>query len=222
MKKTKILVVEDDIDSLIHLQEFLEECSFTVDVFDNATDAMARIDYRGYDLMILDLNLPGFDGFEVLKSLNKKNYKLPTIITSAYSQMEFKLKAFKFGAIDYMVKPIDPYELEARIWVHLGKESKLASSANDSPLKIKNEEIYYLDNLLDLTQTESKIVKTLIENFPKSVSREDLCKILSLKSSHRTLDGHIKNIRKKLLSISSQTKNILSTEYGHGYKLTKG
>ena len=221
MKKTKILVIEDNIDSLVHLQEFLEECSFVVDIFDNATDAMARINLREYDLVVLDLNLPDFDGFEVLKMLNRKNYKIPTIITSAYSQTEIKLKAFKFGACDYMVKPIDPYELEARIWVHLGKNSKLSDSPSNSPLKIINGEIFYNNSLLNLTLTESKIIKILIENHPKSVSREDLCKILSIKSSHRTLDGHIKNIRKKLQSIDNNAKNILLTEYGYGYKLTK-
>ena len=219
VKKNKILLIEDDIDIALSLQEFLSERSFDVEIFTTITDAIFRIKFNQYDLILLDLTLPDYEGFEVLKFLNSENYNIPVIVTSGHSDTQTKIKAFKFGANDYLVKPFDPLELEARIWVHLGKNSNIKTFISDTILKIKNHTIYYENRPIKLTRTEFKILKILIENPNKIVYREDLYKVLSPKSNSRTLDGHIKNIRKKIKEIDPLSEDMIITEYGLGYRL---
>ncbi len=219
MNETKILIVEDDVDNAVYIKEFLEECSFVVEVFTTTTDAIFHLKFDQYSLILLDLNLPDFEGFELLKFLNDLNYSIPVIVLSAYSEVEMKLKAFKYGAKDYVVKPADPNELEARIWVQLGRNSRVRVQLENNFLRLVNNEIYFKNKLLKLTRTEYKILLLLIENRNKIIKREELYNIISSKSNQRTLDGHIKNIRKKIAFIDKSDKEIIATEYGIGYKL---
>ena len=219
MEKNKILLIEDDTDSAVSLQEFLVEKGFDTEIFTTITDAIFRIKFNQYNLILLDLNLPDYEGYEILKFLNMENFNIPVIVTSGYSDIQTKIKAFKFGACDYLVKPFDPLELEARIWVHLRKGVNIKTFLPDNELRIENNSIYYKNKLLKLTKTEFKIVKTFIENPNKIICREILYKALSPKSSQRTLDGHIKNIRKKIKKIDPLGKDIITTEYGLGYML---
>jgi len=166
-------------------------------------------------LIILDLNLPDFSGFEILKSLND-TYKIPIIIISGYNETNLKVKAFKYGASDYMVKPIDLEELEARIWVHLKRNSKIQIEQEINIFEIKNNSIFLNKKELDLTPTEFEILSKLIKNKNQTIPRDELSSSLSEKSSTRSLDYHIKNIRKK---ISSNSNTTIKTIYGVGYKL---
>lgn len=219
MTKSKILLIEDNVDSAVVLQEFLEEKGLEVEILTTITDAIFHIKFYKYSLILLDLNLPDYDGYEILKFLKLEKYNIPVIVTSAYNDTPTKLKAFKFGASDYMVKPIDPLELEARIWVHLGKNSDINFIPSNSLFKINNNSIYFKDSLIPLTRTEFKLLKILIDNSNETVTRETLYKVLSPKSAKRTLDGHIKNIRKKLKKIDPYIYDIIVTEYGLGYRL---
>ncbi len=219
MKKSKILLIEDNVDSAVALQEFLKEKGLEVEILTTTTDAIFHIKFYKYSLILLDLNLPDYDGYEILKFLKLEKYNIPVIVISAYNDTPAKLKAFNFGASDYMVKPIDPLELEARIWVHLGKSSDINFKPNNNIFKIKNNSIYYKESLIPLTRTEFKLLKILIDNPNETVEREALYKVLSTKTSKRTLDGHIKNIRKKLKKIDPYIYDIIVTEYGLGYRL---
>ncbi len=219
MTEVNILIVEDDVESALYIKEFLEECSFSVDIFTTATDAIFHIKFKKYDVILLDLNLPDFEGFEILKFLNSDHFSIPVIILSAYSDVNTKLKAFKLGAKDYLVKPIDPNELEARIWIQLGNSTQVKTLVEKRPFKIVNNEIFYKDQPLRLTRIEFRLLGLLIKNSNKIISRKELMSLLSDKSSERSLDGHIKNIRKKLSALDIPAKNILVTEYGLGYKL---
>jgi len=169
--------------------------------------------------MILDMNLPDFSGFELLKNI-KNRISLPIIITSAYSDTKSKVLAFKYGASDYMVKPLDLEELEARIWVQLGKNSEIKSSQEKKIFEQKDVNIFFKEKLLDLTTIEFEILTQLIQKKNQTVSREDLISSLSSLSSHRSLDNHIKNIRKKIGDNGNHAVYI-KTEYGIGYKLSE-
>lgn len=219
MIKNKILLIEDDTESALSLQEFLTEKGFDAEIFTTITDAIFRIKFNNYNLILLDLNLPDYEGYEVLKFLNSENFNIPVIVISGYSDTQTKIKAFKFGASDYLVKPIDPMELEARIWVHLGKNTSIKDFLPENVFKVDNNSIYYKNSLLKLTRTEFKILKIIIENPKQIIYREDLYKVLSPKSNQRTLDGHIKNIRKKIKDIYPEDEDIITTEYGLGYRL---
>ena len=217
MKQIKILLVEDDECASEIISEYLSENRLSVDTVFTATDGVSYVKNTQYDIMILDINLPDFTGFEVLKSINKR-ISTPVIITSAYSDTKSKLLAFKYGASDYMVKPLDLEELEARIWLQLEKRSEIQIEKKKILFTISDNNIFYKENLLDLTSTETEILSTLIDNKNLTLSREKLVASLSSLSSSRSLDNHIKNIRKKI-GDNGNKATVLKTEYGVGYKL---
>ena len=214
MRKMKVLLVEDDELSSELIYDYLLGCDFEVKPVFTATDSVSVIKNEKFDVLILDINLPDFNGFEVLKSI-KNEISIPVIVTSAYSDTKSKLLAFKYGASDYMVKPLDLEELEARIWIHLGRYSDIKVESMQKEFEIKDSAIYFRDELLSLTTVEFEILSILIKNGNKVVKREDLISSLSSISSHRSLDNHIKNIRKKLGDYSTYLK----TEYAVGYSL---
>jgi len=216
MVKTKILLVEDDELASELISEFLKDCSFEVETVFTATDAVSRIQYSGCDLLILDINLPDFNGYEVLKNI-KNRVSIPVIITSGNSDTKSKLMAFKYGASDYMVKPLDLEELEARIWLQLGKNSEIKVEMR-KVLELQNNQIFFIGEPLILTSIEFELLSLLIKNKNQVMKREDLVTLLSSVSSSRSLDNHIKNIRKKIGDDGNRA-TLLKTEYGVGYKL---
>ncbi|MEA3498347.1 MAG: response regulator transcription factor [Campylobacterota bacterium] len=217
--KTKILIVEDDETASYLMQDFLETNGFLVDVVYAVTDGISYLKNNCYDLLLLDLNLPDFSGFELLSSI-KNSIAIPTIITSAYNDTDTKVKAFKYGANDYISKPIDFLELEARIWALLSRKENilLQDSKKEEIFEIKNNNILFKNDLLSLTSLEFEILSFFIKNRGKSISRDSLTESISSVKSHRLLDNHIKNIRKKIEKDSSNPI-YLKTEYGVGYKL---
>ena len=218
MKIAKILLIEDDEMASELIYEFLTDCKFEVDFVFNAVDGIAYIKHNSYDLIVLDINLPDFDGFELLKSIKNSKIFIPVIVTSAYSDTKHKVLAFKYGASDYMVKPIDLEELEARIWVQLGKHSEIKTSHEKSLFEIINSQIFFKEKPLKLTTIEFDILSILIKNRNQTISRDELISSLSSISSPRSLDNHIKNIRKKIGDNGNRAK-YLKTEYGVGYRL---
>jgi len=217
MDAIKILLVEDDEIASELIYDFLSDSGFEVQSVLNAIDGLDRVKFNKFDLIILDINLPDFDGFEFLKSIKTK-ISIPIIITSAYSDTKSKILAFKYGASDYMVKPINFEELEARIWVQLGKSSEIKTEDDKSIFKIKDNNIFFQSEMLDLTTIEFEILSILIKHKNQTISRENLLKNLSNLSSPRSLDNHIKNIRKKINDNGNNAK-YLKTEYGVGYRL---
>jgi DNA-binding response OmpR family regulator len=217
VKRTKLLLVEDDELASEMISDFLSECGFEIDTVFTATDGVAYAKHTGYDLLILDINLPDFDGYEVLKSI-KNRVSTPIIITSAYSDTKAKLLAFKYGASDYMVKPLDLEELEARIWLQLGKNSEIKLEEVEKIFEIKEGKIFFKQEELSLTTIEFELLSLLVEHKNQVMTRERLVEALSSISSHRSLDNHIKNIRKKI-GDNGNRATLLKTEYGVGYKL---
>jgi len=215
MEKLKILLVEDDEFAAELIYDYFLDCGFSVVFTFNATDALDKLENNDlYDIVILDINLPDMDGFEIIKRIQNRQKNIPVIITSAYSDKNIKLRAFRYGASDYMTKPIDLEELEARVWVHLKKERHYIPQ--NTLFEIQDRVIFFQGKKLDLTASEFAILKYFIENKNRIVQREELSQLLSLVGSQRSLDNHIKNIRKKIGESSKQAK-YLQTIYGSGY-----
>jgi two-component system OmpR family response regulator len=214
--KIRILLVEDDEQTAEYLSGFLQDSGFEVDTVFTVTDALSHLKQSRYDIMLMDINLPDFSGMELLKSIKGK-FDLPVIVLSAYGDTRSKIMAFRYGATDYMVKPIDLEELEARIWVQLGKNSKIPSDFEEEAFRIDTSDILLYGKPLGLTWTEFKILQLLLQNKNRTVTRDRLLSILSTVSSNRSLDNHIKNIRKKIAAQGG--KSFLKTEYGMGYRL---
>jgi len=222
MQNIKILIVEDDETASYLMKSFLEDCDFTVDTVSTVTDGVAYLKNNNYDLLLLDLNLPDYNGFDLLSSI-KNSVAVPTIVTSAYNDTKTKVKAFKYGANDYLTKPIDFIELEARIWALLSRKEniKLTPIEEDSIFKIDSHKIYFKDDVLNLTALEFDILSYFINHAGQVISREQLTNSIMSVKSHRLLDNHIKNIRKKIEEDSSNPF-YLKTEYGLGYMFTLG
>lgn len=217
--KYSVLLVEDDDSAALLVKHFLEECDFRVDISNSVTMAISNIKLEKYSVILLDINLPDFDGFEILKFLNKNKINIPVIVISAYSNKDLKLQAFKLGANDYMVKPIDPEELEARIWVQLKNSTCIIESIDKKLFELQDNSILFDNKNLKLTKIEFDILKLLIKNRNRIVQRYELHEFLSSSiTSDRSLDYHIKNIRVKIGEHVANPKHLI-TEYGVGYKL---
>ncbi len=220
MQDTKILIVEDDETASYLMKSFLEDCDFVVDTVYTITDGIAYLKNNNYNLLLLDLNLPDFSGFDLLSSI-ANSVAIPTIVISAYNDTKTKVKAFKYGANDYLTKPIDFIELEARIWALLSRKNniKLAPAEEEVIFKIDSHKIYFKNEVLLLTPLEFDIFSYFINHKGQIISREQLTNSISSVKSHRLLDNHIKNIRKKI-EVDNSKPFYLKTEYGLGYRFS--
>lgn len=224
MKNTKVLLVEDDELASELIYDFLRNSGFEVLPVFTATDSISHVRTDEFDVVLLDINLPDYDGYEVLKGIASR-VKIPVIVTSAYSDTPSKLKAFQYGADDYMVKPIDLQELEARIWVQLKKRSRLAGAMKEeerktAPFQMEDGRIFFRGKVLELTTTEYDILRELIRRKKRPVKREELLESIASVGSNRSLDNHIKNIRKKIGDNGNKAQ-YLKTVYGVGYMLVE-
>ena len=211
----KILIVEDDkkISRILKLQ--LERKNHEITIIENGIDALNEIHKKRdfYDLMLLDLGLPSMEGNEVCKNVRKIS-KVPIIVVSAKNNVEEKVDLLKSGAIDYVTKPFDFLELEARININIRKEKISEIIYKTLKLNMENYSAYLENNLILLTKTEFELVKLLIENKEEIVSRDKIVeKIWGWEASDNLLDSTIKKIRQKL------GKEKIKTVRGIGYIL---
>ncbi len=218
-KKIKILLIEDDYDAASQVAQFLESVGFEVDISETAVDGLLKLSSQPYELLLLDLSLPDFSGFEVIKQINNQS-NIPIIILSSHTNIEAKIQAFRFGVDDYLSKPFILEELEVRIWAILKRCSmiKLDYNKNNLAIDYNNQTILLNQKPLSLTAIEYKILSFLIENKNRVVYRNVLAIHLSSLSSPQSLNYHIQNIRKKLGDDPKKPRYIM-TEYGTGYRL---
>ena len=196
----KILIVEDEkkISRILKLQ--LERKNHEITIIENGIDALNEIDRKRdfYDLILLDLGLPSMEGNEVYKNVRKIS-KVPIIVVSAKNNVEEKVDLLKSGAIDYVTKPFDFLELEARININIRKEKISEIIYKTLKLNMENYSAYLENNLILLTKTEFELVKLLIENKEEIVLRDKIVeKIWGWEASDNLLDSTIKKIRQKL------------------------
>lgn len=211
----KILVVEDDkkISRILKLQ--LERKNHEITVIENGIDALNEIDKKRdfYDLMLLDLGLPLMEGNDVCKNVRKIS-EVPIIVVSAKNNIEEKVDLLKSGANDYVTKPFDFLELDARIDINIRKEKISEIVYKTLKLNTENYSVYLEETPVLLTKTEFELVKLLIENKEEIVSRDRIVeKIWGWEASDNLLDSTIKKIRQKL------GKEKIKTVRGIGYIL---
>lgn len=218
-----VLMIEDDPEFAQILSEYLLKFNIKVTNYDDPYLGLSA-GVKNYDLLILDLTLPGMDGLEVCKEIRQK-YDIPIIISSARSDVNDKVVGLQIGADDYLPKPYDPKEMHARIISLIRRYKKTSESQEvvaNSAFKIdeKRHEITYNGKLITLTPAEYEILEYLIKQHSFSVSREQLvynCKSLKDKDS-KSLDVIIGRLRTKIGDNSKSPKHIFSVR-GIGYKL---
>ena len=211
----KILIVEDEkkISRILKLQ--LERKNHKITIIENGIDALNEIHKKRdfYDLMLLDLGLPSMEGNEVCKNVRKIS-KVPIIVVSAKNNIEEKVELLKSGASDYVTKPFDFLELEARININIRKEKISQITYKTLTLNLQNYSLYLENVPILLTKTEFELVKLLIENKEEIVLRDKIIeKIWGWEASDNLLDSTIKKIRQKL------GKEKIKTVRGIGYIL---
>lgn len=218
----KILLVEDDLEFAQLIEDFLSSRSIETIICDDPFKALV-LNLSKYDLVLLDLGLPGIDGIEVCKKFREKS-KIPIIISSARSSTFDKVLGLQLGADDYLPKPYDPDELYARI-VSLIRRTKDFSEQNENPKKSfildeNSRDVKYLDNPLYLTEAEYEVMSELVRSYGSVVSKDQLIySSPSVSSDGKSLEMIISKIRNKIKPFSSN--NHIATLRGRGYRIVE-
>lgn len=221
-EKQKILVIEDNPDT----RRFLEIMLGKEFEIISAENAVIGIDYarnRSPDLILLDIMLPILNGYDACSLLKKddRTKRIPIIFLSAKNSVSDITHGLSYGADDYIPKPFDYKELLARIRTRLRKSAETVAQPlqiGDLRIEPNSREIIFAGKTIHLTLTEYDILKCLAAKAGSVVSREDILKEVwrddSSKTNDRTIDVHIRALRRKVPSL---TKHIISI-YGVGYK----
>ena len=218
----KILIIEDDVIMREELKRFLEKYNYIVSTpsdFHNIVDVALR---ENVDLILLDINLPVYDGYYICREIRKKSEVPIIIVTSRDSDMD-ELMSMNLGADDFITKPYNTQILLARIVALLKRTEGINSNSrvithNGMELNLSNATFNYNGKELELTKNDMKILSCLMENKGSIVSREVLMEYL-WKSDYfvddSTLSVNITRLRKKLESIGIE--NAIETRSGLGY-----
>lgn len=222
----RILLIEDDLKLREYVSEYLRAYDFESYVIKNFKDVIGEIDNINPDLILLDINLPEFDGFYFLKVIRKK-YNIPIIITSAISEVGEQIRGMELGADDYITKPFPIGILIAKIKAIMrrkneyNEENELIVNLNENEkiiLENNSMKLLYKGKKLELAKNEHKILKLLIERIGQVVTREELLETLWDETTFvddNTLTVNVSRLKKKLEGIG--LKNIISTKRSIGY-----
>ena len=217
MKKILIVDDEDKIRELIRVN--LEIVGYNCDEAEDGNKALDIVDRFKPDLVLLDIMLPGKDGFELVDEFTKRN--IPVIFLTAKDSTLDKVKGLKLGAEDYITKPFDPMELLARVEVVLRRSSKTNDIFKYKNLSIDfNERTVLMDGKeVELTTKEFDLLEVLIRNKNLALSREKLLEMVwgyEYLGDTRTIDIHITRLRKKL---DLEDSIITVFKYGYRFKM---
>ncbi len=214
----RILVVEDDPGMGELVYEDLEEQGYAVDWAKDGDEALSLLKSFPYDLVVLDIMLPGLNGFEITKALREKENKVPILMLTAQDAVESRVKGLEVGADDYLVKPFYFQELRARILALLRRAQGKASNhivVGRCELNFSQKRVWFEGAEIKLSSTEYKILSFLM-SYPESYfTREELLEhAWSGEESidPRTVDSYIYYLRRKLIG------NVIETRRGAGYR----
>jgi two-component system, OmpR family, phosphate regulon response regulator OmpR len=218
--KNHILIVDDDNRIRDLLKDYLSENNYIVSSAENADQAKERLKYLKFDIIILDVMMPGQNGYELTKEI-KKQIKVPIILLTAKSEVENRITGLELGADDYLGKPFEPKELLLRIKNIINKNNKidLKSNYNVGSAKINlNKMIVNLNNKTrKINNSEKKVLIEMLANPGKTYSREEIGKISGI-SQERSIDVMITRLRQKL-ELDPKKPKYLQTIRGSGYVL---
>lgn len=224
----RILIIEDEEPIRIALEDdFLLE-GYDVDSASNGIDGLLKAENQEIDLIILDIMLPGMNGFDICKKLRSKNIDTPIIMLTAKGQEIDRVVGLEIGADDYVTKPFSPRELQARV-KSIFRRMEATSEGNIKDLfffkglkvDFRQYECYKNEKEVNLTPHEFELLKYLIQNRGRVINRDELLDEVWGKDvivSPRTVDTHMANLRKKVEDEVDNPKLIISIR-GVGYKI---
>jgi DNA-binding response OmpR family regulator len=225
--RRKILIVEDDQNLARILRDNLSFDGYTVECVGDGNAAIDAVQSFIPDLVLLDITLPGRDGFD-LCPLMRQHGRTPVIILTARSQKADKLRGLDLGADDYITKPFSPRELVARVKSVLRRVDAAGAGGDvfrrgDLTVDATRMRVTRGDALIDLTATEFQLLAALARQPGRIFTRAHLLDVVrgtDVESFERAIDTHVKNIRRKL-EADPRTPHYILTVYGMGYKFAE-
>ena len=219
----RILIVEDEPDIAMGLQQDLKLDGYAVEVVGDGVTAIARATSEPFDLVILDVMLPGKDGFQVCRELRHARVQVPIILLTARSHEAEKVLGFELGADDYITKPFRPLELRARIKAALRRSTSDTSELvrfGDFEVDFERFELRRHGKPVDLTPIEFKLLSAFVRHRRIVLTRQQLLDKVwghDVFVTDRVVDTHIGNLRKKL-ELDPDGPPLVVSVRGFGYR----
>ena len=226
--KPHLLLVDDDVRILSLLSAYLSQNDFLISSAHNSTEARCLLDYFEFDLLVIDIMMPGENGLELLENIRKRT-NVPAIFLSAKGESKDKISGLEIGADDYLSKPFEPKELLLRLERLLIRNNKEYSNKNVKRIEFGNKvfdlqrlELYQENHLIKLTNLEISLLNFFALNPAKTISREMVINNLDLSQGKRNLnkrnvDVQITRLRKKIEPDPANPRH-LKTIRGKGYR----
>lgn len=223
---SKILIIEDDKTIVEGLEDTLQFHDFTVFTAGNGREGFKLFQTQRPDLIILDIMLPGVDGFQVCKKIKQLDKRMPIIMLTAKSQENDKLLGFELGADDYITKPFSVKELVARVKAVLKRSAKTPETEDivtigTAEINFKNFTVKRGDSEYSLSPKEYEILKLLVTHPDEVIDRNRIIDVVwgdDYFPSPRTIDNFILKLRTKIETDPKIPRHIM-TVHGAGYKL---
>lgn len=219
----RILLVEDEEILSNYIAKGLANCGYAVDAVYDGEEALYEHSVNSYDLIVLDLNLPKKDGMEVLREIRQQDNDIKIIILSARSKVDDRILGLDGGANDYLIKPFDFGELEARIRNLLHREFSqipLVLSVGGLELNTKSKKVTFGDAEISLTRKEYGILEYLMLHKNQVISAEEVAEHVwnnEFDPFSNTFRYHIHSLKKKLNTVSGLDS--IRTIHGQGYMM---
>lgn len=219
----RILIVEDDPDIALGLEQDLRLEGYTVEVIGDGQRAIDRANAEAFDLILLDVMLPGKDGFQVCRELRRAKLQTPIILLTAKSHEAEKILGLELGADDYVTKPFSPMELRARIKAALrrgGGDSPEVFRFGDFEVDFERFQLRRSGKAVELTPIEFKLLAAFVRNRQILLSRQQLLDKVwghDVYVTDRVVDTHIGNLRKKIELDPDAPARLVSVR-GFGYR----
>ncbi len=218
--KNHILIVDDDNRIRDLLRDYLSENSYIVSTAENADQAKERLKYLKFDIIILDVMMPGQNGYDLTKEI-KKQIQIPIILLTAKGEVENRIKGLELGADDYIGKPFEPKELLLRIKNIITKKNKIDLKSNhsvgDAKIDLNKMTISLSNKTKKINNSEKKVLIEMLANPGITFTREKIGKISGI-TQERSIDVMITRLRQKL-EINPKNPKYLQTIRGSGYVL---
>ena len=221
----RLLIVEDEKELCDTVAKSLYSAGYEVDTCYDGEEALDYVLTEEYDLIVLDLNLPGMDGMDILRELRMKNEETKVLILSARSQIADKVEGLDAGANDYMEKPFHLQELEARIRSLTRRkfiQKDVSLSYGDIRFDTKKREACANGEPVSLTRKENGILEYMLLNQGRPVSQEELIEHVwdaSVDSFSGSIRVHVSSLRRKLKAVLSYDPIV--NKIGEGYRLER-
>ncbi len=218
--KKHILIVDDDNRIRDLLKEYLNENNYIVSTSENAEEAKIKLSYLKFDLIILDVMMPGENGYNLTKDIKKK-IKVPIILLTAKGEVESRIKGLELGADDYLGKPFEPKELLLRIKNIIDKNNKINLTkkyfVGKAIIDLNKMEINLAEKIKKINMSEKKVLIEMLSNPGVTYSREEIGEISGIIQT-RSIDVMITRLRQKI-ETSPKNPKYLQTVRGSGYVL---